>query len=89
MRLTTKKINDSVKHLGFGLCKVLEGSYFYWYRLEGEDGKNGGTLIEEIVSCVSRLNDMTLEEWIKDLENKIKDSKEEEFHSFEDANTNQ
>ncbi len=37
---------------------------------------------ETIVYCTCRLSDMTLDEWIADLEDKINEAKEDEFHFY-------
>tara|TARA_Y100001938_G_C7866035_1_gene317953 strand:+ start:351 stop:605 length:255 start_codon:yes stop_codon:yes gene_type:complete len=84
MRATLKKINERAKPLGFGLAKTYEGGpYFYWHNLQDENGEwLGGDLKETIVCCVVRLADMTLEEWIEDLEDKIAEAQADEFHQY-------
>ena len=84
MKATMQKINERAASLGFNLWRGNEGGiYYYWFNIQDDDGTYlGGDLKETIVYCTCRLSDMTLDEWIADLEDKINEAKEDEFHFY-------
>ena len=68
LRVTIKKVNEQIKQHGYELVKGR--GYFYFAALPDS---NAGMLYSDSVHCY-HLNDYTVEEWEKQLLEKVEES---------------
>ena len=64
--LTLKAINKAIKDKGFELVKAKD--YFWFFSFN----PNNALYITSVL--VTRLNDLTLEQWVADLDDKIQET---------------
>jgi hypothetical protein len=68
MKLTLKKVNKELKKQGYDTKLVKGEGYFYFVGKEAWDFKCQSVY-------VFRLNDLSLEQWVKEYEERLKDIK--------------